>query len=80
MLPDHHLKELYKPNGGTWGGTMVDEAYFKFLSTLTGTMQTCVLFIVTNLYGSKFLFRYFARDIQPDVKYFHPLETHKRCL
>ncbi|XP_052778299.1 heat shock 70 kDa protein 12B-like [Mya arenaria] len=30
------LKELYKANGGAWGGTKVDDAYEKFLVKITG--------------------------------------------
>ncbi|XP_045181401.2 heat shock 70 kDa protein 12A-like [Mercenaria mercenaria] len=33
----HDLKEIYKANGGDWGGTNVDQAFEEFLSEITGT-------------------------------------------
>ncbi|XP_052793770.1 heat shock 70 kDa protein 12A-like [Mya arenaria] len=36
-LSDGTVKEVYKANGGPWGGTTVDAAFFKFLEKITGT-------------------------------------------
>ncbi|XP_052794101.1 heat shock 70 kDa protein 12B-like [Mya arenaria] len=30
------LRELYKANGGTWGGTTIDKAFIDFISSITG--------------------------------------------
>ncbi|XP_052792382.1 heat shock 70 kDa protein 12B-like [Mya arenaria] len=34
---DHTVRELYKANGGPWGGTRIDEAFITFLTDITGT-------------------------------------------
>lgn len=31
---DYTVRELYKANGGPWGGTKIDEAFFKFLQNM----------------------------------------------
>lgn len=36
VLPDRQLKELFKASGGAWGGTRVDDAFWEFLSKLSG--------------------------------------------
>lgn len=36
VLEDFQLKELYQASGGAWGGTTVDDAFFRFLSKLAG--------------------------------------------
>ncbi|KAK3600519.1 hypothetical protein CHS0354_028719 [Potamilus streckersoni] len=36
VLHNGHLRELFKANGGPWGGTTVDEAYKEFLERLCG--------------------------------------------
>ncbi|KAH3897100.1 heat shock 70 kDa protein 12A-like [Dreissena polymorpha] len=36
VTPDMKLKEIEKASGGAWGGTMVNEAYKKFIDTLAG--------------------------------------------
>lgn len=33
---DHTVRELYKANGGPWGGTKIDEAFINFLTDITG--------------------------------------------
>ncbi|XP_052241808.1 heat shock 70 kDa protein 12A-like isoform X4 [Dreissena polymorpha] len=35
-LPDGTVKEVYKANGGPWGGTTVDKAFVSFLEEVTG--------------------------------------------
>ena len=32
---DHTVRELFKANGGPWGGTKVDEAFHKFLAEIS---------------------------------------------
>lgn len=34
---DGTVRELYKANGGPWGGTQIDRAFLKFLEDLVGT-------------------------------------------
>lgn len=36
VLKNGHLKEIRTASGGPWGGTMVDEEYFRFLKDLFG--------------------------------------------
>lgn len=33
---DCTVRELYKANGGPWGGTKIDEAFLNFLETVAG--------------------------------------------
>ena len=33
---DHTVRELFKANGGPWGGTKIDEAFINFLTDITG--------------------------------------------
>lgn len=33
---DGTVRELYKANGGPWGGTTVDAAFLKFLADIAG--------------------------------------------
>ena len=36
IQPDNTLKELYKANGGNWGGTYVDKAFRDLLADIVG--------------------------------------------
>ena len=36
VLEDGTLRELYKANGGNWGGTSVDDAFYKLLEDIVG--------------------------------------------
>ena len=36
IVDGHGVKELYKANGGPWGGTCVDKAFFKFIENIVG--------------------------------------------
>ncbi|KAL3880082.1 hypothetical protein ACJMK2_032351 [Sinanodonta woodiana] len=36
VIQGGHLRELFKANGGPWGGTTVDEAFIEFLKSLCG--------------------------------------------
>ena len=36
VQPDKSLKELFKANGGPWGGTTVDQAFLRFLESILG--------------------------------------------
>ena len=33
---DGSVKEVYKANGGPWGGTTIDKAFLKFMEDITG--------------------------------------------
>ncbi|XP_045202781.2 heat shock 70 kDa protein 12B-like [Mercenaria mercenaria] len=37
VLPNGKLRELYKANGGAWGGTTIDDAFLEFIEGITGT-------------------------------------------
>lgn len=34
--PDGTLKEVYKANGGPWGGTTIDKAFISFIENIAG--------------------------------------------
>ncbi|XP_060570239.1 heat shock 70 kDa protein 12A-like [Ruditapes philippinarum] len=36
VIQNGKLKELYKANGGAWGGTTIDEAFMRFIQAITG--------------------------------------------
>lgn len=36
MLPDDRIKELYKASGGAWGGTYLDDEFFKIFEEWFG--------------------------------------------
>lgn len=33
---DRTVRELFKANGGPWGGTKIDEAFIEFFTDITG--------------------------------------------
>lgn len=37
IMQNGRLKELHEPTGGPWGGTMVDQAFMKFMEVIFGT-------------------------------------------
>ncbi|CAG2199864.1 unnamed protein product [Mytilus edulis] len=37
IMQNGRLKELHEPTGGPWGGTMVDQAFMKFMKVMFGT-------------------------------------------